>query len=151
MAYVLGFSFFPSQEIKTSKILPCWSQWQNSHWIQDFTQSKSFLQIRYLEYHSGVIFINLTLFSQNKNSSILVSLCVALTETFLLENWFTVLELNALTKTHKTAVDSAALTALHSANNTISGLKREINKKHKGEGLLSCLHKLDRFRYVTLV
>lgn len=67
----------------------------------------------------------------------LVSLCVAPTEMLLLKNLFTVLEFNAFTKIHKTAVNSAALTALHGANNIVSGLERRINKKpHKWEGCL---------------
>lgn len=67
----------------------------------------------------------------------LVSLCVAPTEMLLLRNLFTVLELNALTKIPKTAVNSAALTALHGANNIVSGLKMKINKTpHKWEGCL---------------
>lgn len=55
-----------------------------------------------------------------------MSLCVALTDMLLLENRFSVLELNALTKPLKMAVNSAALTPLHNANNTIIALKRKI-------------------------
>ena len=91
------------------------------------------------------------LFPQNKNSYILVSVCVAPTEILLLENWFTVLELHAFAKPHKMAVNSAALAALHNANNTISGLKRKINKTRDSEGLPSCLNRLDRFSYITPV
>lgn len=76
------------------------------------------------------------LFPQNKNSYVVVSLCVAPTET-LLENWFAVLELNAVTKTHKTAVNFGALTALHCASNTISCFKRKIKKKNMNE--MACL------------
>lgn len=58
----------------------------------------------------------------------LVSLCVALTEMLLLKNLLTVLELNAFTKIHRIAVNSAALAALYSANNIVCGLKRKIKK-----------------------
>lgn len=76
---------------------------------------------------------------------------MALTETLLLKNLFTVLELNVFSKIHKTAVNSAALAALHNANNIVTGLKRKINNNptKRMRRLPSCLDRWDTFRYIT--